>query len=210
MVSLNIVAVFAVTMGSSAAFCPLSSIRHVSPGTTTVMPMMDAGVMDTAMIDALANVMQQSSTEVGEIMTSSFENTNALAFADQGQNLAGIFFQASLIPYLLFLYFLSFRANRINNIGNLGFQFILLFVMSTIPAGIISKLTYGTSLANVDWLHGGAELLLTVANVLVVRAFCASTITFFLSCHYHSSIFSEYRFLASKKPPPTPIHPKST
>lgn len=92
------------------------------------------------------------------------------AFTDQGQNLAGIFFQASLLPYLLFLYFLSFKANRLPETANFGFQYLLLFVLSTIPSGIITKAVYGTSLANVDWLHGGAESLLTVANVLVVRA----------------------------------------
>lgn len=27
---------------------------------------------------------------------------------------------------------------------------------------------YGTSLANVDWLHGGAESLLTITNLLIV------------------------------------------
>jgi hypothetical protein len=96
-------------------------------------------------------------------------STNLLSFTDQGQNLAGIFFQASLLPYLLFLYFLSFRGNRISDLGNFGFQYILLFVISTIPAGIISKVVYGTSLANVDFLHGGAETLLTVANILLVR-----------------------------------------
>lgn len=93
-----------------------------------------------------------------------------LSFTDQGQNLAGIFFQASLLPYLLFLYFLSFRANRISDLGNFGFQFILLFVISTIPSGILSRSIYEQSLANTDWLHGGAETLLTVANVLVVSA----------------------------------------
>ena len=92
-----------------------------------------------------------------------------LVFTDQGQNLAGIFFQASLVPYLLFLYFLQFRGNRLNDTANLGFQYVLLFVMSTIPSGIVSRSVYGTSLANVDYLHGGAELLLTVANVLIVR-----------------------------------------
>ena len=94
--------------------------------------------------------------------------SNLLSFTDQGQNLAGIFFQASLLPYLLFLYFLSFKANRISDLGNFGFQFVLLFVISTIPSGIISKAVYGMSLANVDWLHGGAETLLTVANILIV------------------------------------------
>lgn len=98
-------------------------------------------------------------------------NPNLLAFADQGQNLAGIFFQASLLPYLIFLYFLSFRGNRVPALGKFGFQFLLVFVISTIPSGIISKATYGCSLADVDWLHGGAEALLTVTNILIVLGF---------------------------------------
>jgi hypothetical protein len=107
--------------------------------------------------------MQQYSVEAATDASSFL-----LSFTDQGKNLAGTFFQASLLPYLLFLYFLSFRANRIPQVANYGFQFILLFVISTIPAGIISKVVYETSLANVDYLHGGAELLLTVANVMIV------------------------------------------
>jgi len=133
--------------------------------------MIDPMVVDTEVISSFSQVMQQSSAQMGELMSSVESSTSSLAFSDQGQNLAGIFFQASLLPYLLFLYFLSFRANRINNIGNFGFQFILLFVVSTIPSGIISRLTYGCSLADVDWLHGGAEFLLTVANVLIVLGF---------------------------------------
>lgn len=31
-----------------------------------------------------------------------------------------------------------------------------------------AKVHYGTSLANVDWLHGAAESLLTVTNLLIV------------------------------------------
>jgi hypothetical protein len=104
--------------------------------------------------------------------TSSFFHTIGtnplLSFADQGQNLAGIFFQSSLLPYLAFLYFLGFKGNRIPELGNFGFQFILFFVLATIPSGIISKSTYGFSLANVDFLHGGAELLLTISTLLIV------------------------------------------
>lgn len=109
-------------------------------------------------------------TAVTGLSSSSFASSSnlLLSFSDQGQNLAGIFFQASLLPYLIFLYFLSFRANRIDPLGNFGFQFVLLFVLSTIPSGIIAKSTYGCSLADVDWMHGGAETLLTVANVLIV------------------------------------------
>jgi Protein of unknown function (DUF2499)/Protein of unknown function (DUF3593) len=116
----------------------------------------------TSLMDISSTAMQQISpfvTETSSMLTS---------FTDQGSNLAGTFFQASLLPYLLFLYFLSYRANRIPEVANFGFQYILLFVMSTIPAGIISKVVYQTSLANVDYLHGGAELLLTVANIMIV------------------------------------------
>jgi hypothetical protein len=31
-----------------------------------------------------------------------------------------------------------------------------------------AKTHYGTSLANVDWLHGSAESLLTITNLLIV------------------------------------------
>jgi hypothetical protein len=106
-----------------------------------------------------------SANSLSAVLSSS---SNLLAFSDQGQNLAGMFFQASLLPYLLFLYFISFRANRISDLGNFGFQFVLVFVLSTIPSGIISKSVYGYSLADTDWLHGGAESLLTIANILIV------------------------------------------
>lgn len=49
-----------------------------------------------------------------------------------------------------------------------GFSYLLLFVFATIPTGVISKTQFSSSLADVDWLHGGAELLLTVSNVLLV------------------------------------------
>ncbi|KAF6173014.1 hypothetical protein GIB67_006390 [Kingdonia uniflora] len=37
-----------------------------------------------------------------------------------------------------------------------------------VPAGIYAKVHYGTSLSNVDWLHGGAESLLTITNLFIV------------------------------------------
>ena len=159
MMQSKVLGAFSLTVATAVAFVPLATVKH--PKTSTTMGLMEPAVLDPEVIGSFSSVMQQSTS------FADFTN-NILAFSDQGQNLAGIFFQASLLPYLLFLYFLSFRANRINNIGNFGFQFILLFVLSTIPAGIISKSTYGCSLADVDWLHGGAELLLTVANVLIV------------------------------------------
>ena len=111
-----------------------------------------------------------SATSMIDTASRLFSSTNLMAFTDQGSNLAGTFFQASLLPYLLFLYFLSFRGNRVSDLGNFGFQFVLLFVLSTIPSGVVCKSIYGVSLANVDWLHGAAETLLTVANVLIVSS----------------------------------------
>jgi Protein of unknown function (DUF3593) len=142
-----------------AAFLPTSLTNHgrdilvpqAFTTSTTPLHMLDSAAAASIVMDTVSS-----------------SSSSLVSFADQGQNLAGIFFQASLVPYLLFLYFLSFKANRISALGNFGFQFVLLFVASTIPSGIISKSVYGQSLANVDWLHGGAETLLTVANILIV------------------------------------------
>lgn len=120
---------------------------------------------DPAIIHSAGTILDSATSTVQGWTSSS----SLLSFTDQGQNLAGIFFQASLLPYLLFVYFLQFRGNRLTDLSNFGFQYVLLFVLSTIPSGIISKSVYGDSLANVDWLHGGAELLLTSANVFIVR-----------------------------------------
>jgi hypothetical protein len=53
-----------------------------------------------------------------------------------------------------------------------GEQDLLLFVLGTILSGFDTKSVYGETLVNVDWLHGGAEALLTVTNVLIVSYFC--------------------------------------
>jgi hypothetical protein len=42
--------------------------------------------------------------------------------------------------------------------------------MHFMPPLCAAKQVYGTSLANVDWLHGTAESLLTVTNLLIGRA----------------------------------------
>jgi len=101
--------------------------------------------------------------------------SSTLAFSDQGGNLAGTFFQFSLPSYIAFLYFIQYEKNQTPKLGAFGFQFLLLFVISTIPTGIISKATYGCTLADADWLHGSAEALLTVTNLLVVGGFRAAS-----------------------------------
>ena len=162
------------TANTSSRVAALSLMLALVSQTSAFLPhaktslLQNQNVLSTAKPAAALNMFMDPATMVESANTfMDSASTNLLSFTDQGQNLAGVFFQASLLPYLLFLYFLSFRANRISDLGNFGFQFILLFVLSTIPAGIISKVVYGTSLANVDFLHGGAETLLTVANVLI-------------------------------------------
>ena len=88
--------------------------------------------------------------------------------------LAGIdptpLFVLSLLPYLAFLWW----AGRIEGFPRLalrGFQVTLVFVAVTIAAAVVAQLRYGELLANVDSLHGGAESLLTLSNLLVVLGF---------------------------------------
>eukprot|EP00527_Entomoneis_sp_CCMP2396_P007353 CAMPEP_0198150128 /NCGR_PEP_ID=MMETSP1443-20131203/49563_1 /TAXON_ID=186043 /ORGANISM="Entomoneis sp., Strain CCMP2396" /LENGTH=393 /DNA_ID=CAMNT_0043815345 /DNA_START=299 /DNA_END=1480 /DNA_ORIENTATION=- len=85
--------------------------------------------------------------------------------------IAGPFFGASLFPYLAFLYFLNVEENQTPKGVTVGFATCLLFVFLTIPAAIAAKLVYGVSLADSDWLHGSAESLLTVTNLVTVVAF---------------------------------------
>ncbi|ASC72853.1 hypothetical protein XM38_038130 [Halomicronema hongdechloris C2206] len=79
-------------------------------------------------------------------------------------------FALSLFPYLGFLFFMT-RSGQTPRLALVGFYVLLLFVVITIPAGIYAEMAYGTSLANVDWLHGSAEAFLTLSNILVVLGF---------------------------------------
>jgi hypothetical protein len=79
-------------------------------------------------------------------------------------------FALSLFPYLGFLWFIT-RSGQTPRLALIGFYSLLIFVAVTIPAGIYANAHYGESLANVDWLHGGAEFFLTLSNILVVLGF---------------------------------------
>ncbi|KAJ0047977.1 hypothetical protein Pint_15013 [Pistacia integerrima] len=83
------------------------------------------------------------------------------------ESIASQLFAASLFPYLGFLYFIT-KSKSTPKLTLFGFYFLLVFVGATIPAGIYAKVHYGTSLSNVDWLHGGAESLLTFTNIFIV------------------------------------------
>ncbi|OLP20224.1 hypothetical protein BST81_01875 [Leptolyngbya sp. 'hensonii'] len=79
-------------------------------------------------------------------------------------------FALSLFPYLGFLWFMT-RSRQVPRLALVGFYMTLVFVAITIPAGIYARVKYGAALANVDWLHGGAEFFLTLSNILVVLGF---------------------------------------
>lgn len=79
-------------------------------------------------------------------------------------------FALSLFPYLGFLWFIT-RSGQTPRLALIGFYVLLIFVAVTIPAGIYAQVSYGEKLANVDWLHGSAEVFLTLSNILVVLGF---------------------------------------
>ncbi|MBD2305319.1 DUF3593 domain-containing protein [Chroococcidiopsis sp. FACHB-1243] len=79
-------------------------------------------------------------------------------------------FALSLFPYLGFLWFVT-RSQQLPRLALFGFYGTLVFVAVTIPAGIYAQVHYGESLANVDWLHGSAEVFLTLSNILIVLGF---------------------------------------
>jgi Protein of unknown function (DUF3593) len=79
-------------------------------------------------------------------------------------------FALSLFPYLGFLWFMT-RSGQMPKLALYGFYGTLVFVGVTIPAGIYAQVHYGEALANVDWLHGSAEVFLTLTNILIVLGF---------------------------------------
>ncbi|GLI68205.1 hypothetical protein VaNZ11_012539 [Volvox africanus] len=106
-------------------------------------------------------------TQLKPVATQVFPFDQAWAPSVDAASLAPQLFAMSLFPYLCFLFFLT-KSGKTPRLTLFGFYFLLVFVGATIPAGIYAKSHYGTSLANVDWLHGAAESLLTITNLLIV------------------------------------------
>lgn len=79
-------------------------------------------------------------------------------------------FALSLAPYLAFLWW-SWRSHKMPRLAFWGFTLTLLFVAITIGASLLAERHYGRQLADVDWLHGGAEAFLTLSNLLVLLGF---------------------------------------
>ncbi|CAB9513370.1 Protein of unknown function (DUF2499) [Seminavis robusta] len=108
-----------------------------------------------------------------ESLASSTEHLSSILSmsTDEAEALGGPLFGFSLFPYLAFLYFLSREETNCPKGVTVGFATLLLFVFLTIPAAICAKLQFGVSLADSDWLHGSAESLLTITNLVTVVAF---------------------------------------
>jgi len=82
----------------------------------------------------------------------------------------GPLFVISLLPYLAFLRCAG-RSGRMPPLALRGFQFTLVFVAVTIAAAVVAEHRFGQQLADVDALHGGAESLLTVGNLMILLGF---------------------------------------
>jgi hypothetical protein len=125
-------------------------------------------------------IKQQSSSTTLSMAVEFIPTTEMLSFIEgfnlsidrnEAETLAGPFFGASLFPYLAFLFFLSREENDCPKGVTVGFASCLSFVFLTIPAAIAAQIFYGVSLADSDWLHGSAESLLTITNLITVIAF---------------------------------------
>jgi hypothetical protein len=81
---------------------------------------------------------------------------------------AGRLNQASLLPFLAFLWTLRHIPDAPKRTV-LGWHLYLLFVAVAIPAGIYSKTQLGTSMANVDWIHGERVCSVTTFSVWYSR-----------------------------------------
>jgi hypothetical protein len=166
--------VLAILCSSEAFTVSRTYFKHSKPGFSKQNRALNGMFLNRQSVPAACRKCKtarpQMSLEV-QSLASAESVSMLMAFADQGSNLAGKFFQASLLPYLGFLFFLKSNGKQTPAMSFFGFQFLLLFVLATIPTGIISKSIYGQSLADVDWLHGAAEALLTVTNLLIVSGF---------------------------------------
>ena len=116
----------------------------------------------------------EAALRVADVSVDAWSVGGGSALALFGAKFAGIetkLFQAGLAPYLAYLYFLGRAETGTPRASLFGARFLLLFVIATIPAGIVAKTAYGDILANVDALHGSSETLLSVSNFLFAFGF---------------------------------------
>lgn len=106
---------------------------------------MRVGLKSQLKMIADPDIISSSSTLITSIANAWSVNGATLTSTD----VAATLFMSSLFPYLAFLYFLSRPETKCPVGVNRGFQFLLVFVFATIPAGIIAKLQYHDILANI-------------------------------------------------------------
>lgn len=152
---------------TAAAFAPVRLLQTMPSraSSTVVHHALPISMVDTATMTTTIDALSSSSFSL-----SSLESLLTID-TDTAEALGGPLFGLSLFPYLAFLYFLSRDEVKCPKGVTVGFASLLLFVFLTIPAAITAKLQYGVSLADSDWLHGSAESLLTVTNLVTVVAF---------------------------------------
>ena len=145
---------------------PLHTVTaSVHPRITTTMNALPTDVFSSSA--DLLSVVSHTLVSSNEMLSSSLLTMSP----DDAEALGGPLFGFSLFPYLAFLYFLSRDETDCPKGVTVGFASLLLFVFLTIPAAIVAKLQFGVSLADSDWLHGSAESLLTITNLVTVVAF---------------------------------------
>ena len=79
-------------------------------------------------------------------------------------------FAASIIPYAIFLFYL-YKIKSIDKFVKIGFALTVLFVFITIVISIFTLNYYDKTLVDVDFLHGTAELFLTVSDFVILFGF---------------------------------------
>lgn len=164
----NILAFFVFRLHHASAFLPASPLQDVTlQRAVDETPTFRKHHQPSVNSKLQLGLDQFASTEMLSFLNTFSLNINK----DQAEALAGPFFGASLFPYLAFLYFLNVDENSTPKGVTVGFATCLLFVFLTIPAAIASQVLYGVSLADSDWLHGSAESLLTITNLITVVAF---------------------------------------
>ena len=127
---------------ATLALCLAGASAFVGPAAPRRLPLHRRAVAELV---ATGEALVRSQALAGELgapgaVLEALPSSDVLvAFADQGGNLAGKFFQYSLAPYLGFLYFLKWEKNGTPPTAFFGFQFLLLFVVSTVVTSMVKK-----------------------------------------------------------------------
>jgi len=79
-------------------------------------------------------------------------------------------FAASIFPYAIFLFYL-YKIKSVDKYVKTGFSLTVLFVFITIVISIFTLNYYDKTLVEVDFLHGSAELFLTLSDFVILFGF---------------------------------------